>query len=157
MRVGITGHRGLSHQIVSQAQEALTGRLRRHDPRTLTVVTCAGDGPESALARLALDAGAALEIVVPAADFRGTLPSEHLGDYDDLLKQARAVHTTGMPSMTPQARQAAGEILVGLSDELLAVWDGLPARGHGGTADTVAYALGVRVPVTVLWPEGATR
>jgi hypothetical protein len=59
--------------------------------------------------------------------------------------------------VTPQARQVAGEILVGLSDELLAVWDGLPARGDGGTADTVAYALGVHVPVTVLWPEGAAR
>ncbi|MDH6228523.1 hypothetical protein [Streptomyces sp. MJP52] len=157
MRVGITGHHGLSRRIVAQVQELLAERLRRHDPRSLTVVTCAGDGPESLFAKAALDAGAAVEVVVPAPDFRGTLPAEHLSDHDDLLRRARAVHRTGLPSVTPQARQAAGEILVGLSDELLAVWDGLPARGEGGTADTVAYALGVHVPVTVLWPEGAAR
>jgi hypothetical protein len=157
MRVGIIGHHGLSHQIASQVQESLTERLRRHDPRTLTVVTRAAEGPESRLAEAALGAGAALEIVVPADDYRDSLPSDHLSVYDDLLKRARAVHRTGMPTLTPQARLAAGEILVGLSDELLAVWDGLPALGHGGTADTVAYALGVRVPVTVVWPEGATR
>jgi hypothetical protein len=157
MRVGITGHRGLSHEIASEVESPLADRLRRHDPRTLTLVTCAGDGPESRLARVALDVGAGLEIVVPADDYRATLPAEHLPVYDDLLERARAVHRTGLPSMTPQARLVAGEILVGLCDELLAVWDGGPALGHGGTADTVAYALGVRLPVTVLWPEGAAR
>ncbi|MET8573288.1 hypothetical protein [Streptomyces sp. NPDC005012] len=157
MRVGITGHRGLSHPIVSEVQELLAERLRRYDPGALAVVTCAAEGPESLVARAALDAGAAVEIVVPADDYRETLPPEHRSVYDDLLKQARGVHPTGMASVTPQARQVAGEILVGLCDELLAVWDGLPARGHGGTADTVAYALGVRLPVTVVWPEGARR
>lgn len=157
MRVGIIGHHGLSHEIVRQVQERLAERLRRYDPAALTVVTCAAEGPESRLARAALDAGAALEIVVPADDHRDTLPAEHLPVYDDLVKQARRVHRTGLTSSTPQARQAAGEILVGLSDELLAVWDGRPALGHGGTADTVAYALGVHVPVTVVWPEDAAR
>jgi hypothetical protein len=157
MRVGITGHHGLSHEIVSQVQERLAERLRRYDPGALTVVTGAAEGPESWLARAALDAGAALEIVVPAEDHRDSLPSAHRSVYDDLLKQARTVHRTGMETSTPQARQAAGEILVGLSDELLAVWDGRPALGHGGTADAVAYALGVHVPVTVVWPEDADR
>jgi hypothetical protein len=155
MRVGITGHRGLSHEIVLQVQERLTERLRRYDPGSLTVVTCAAEGPESLLARAALDAGAALEIVVPADDHRDTLTPEHRCVHDDLVKQASRVHRTGMAASTPQARQAAGEILVGLVDELLAVWDGRPALGHGGTADTVAYALGVHVPVTVVWPQDA--
>lgn len=47
--------------------------------------------------------------------------------------------------------------LVGLVDELIAVWDGKPARGYGGTADVVAYAERTGVPVRVLWPEGASR
>ncbi|MER5479261.1 hypothetical protein ABT026_20175 [Streptomyces sp. NPDC002734] len=157
MRVGITGHRRLSHEIVGQVEARLAERLRRYDPAALTVVTCAAEGPESRLARVALDAGAALEIVVPADDHRATLSSEHLPVYDDLVKQARRVHRTGLETSTPQARQTAGEILVGLSDELLAVWDGRPALGYGGTADTVAYALGVHLPVTVVWPEDAAR
>lgn len=48
-------------------------------------------------------------------------------------------------------------MLVGMADRLLAVWDGKPARGFGGTADVVAYARRVGVPVDVIWPEGAVR
>ncbi|MER5913805.1 hypothetical protein ABT124_25810, partial [Streptomyces sp. NPDC001982] len=50
-----------------------------------------------------------------------------------------------------------GELLVDQADELLAVWDGQPARGFGGTADVVAYAHRQGVPVRIIWPEGATR
>jgi hypothetical protein len=43
------------------------------------------------------------------------------------------------------------------ADLLFAVWDGLPARAFGGTADVVAHASEVGVPVTVIWPDGAQR
>ncbi|GAA2994425.1 hypothetical protein GCM10010519_29600 [Streptomyces lactacystinicus] len=38
--------------------------------------------------------------------------------------------------------------------KLLAVWDGLPARGQGETADVVALARSRGVPVEIVWPEG---
>lgn len=50
---------------------------------------------------------------------------------------------------------AGSEILVSLIDELLAVWDGKPAWGHGGTADVVAYAIRQGIPVRIVWPVGA--
>jgi len=40
---------------------------------------------------------------------------------------------------------------------LFAVWDGKAARGYGGTADVIAEARTRNVPVTVIWPEGASR
>jgi hypothetical protein len=43
------------------------------------------------------------------------------------------------------------------ADHLFAVWDGKAARGYGGTADVVAEARKRNVPVTVIWPEGASR
>jgi hypothetical protein len=43
------------------------------------------------------------------------------------------------------------------ADELLAVWDGQPARGYGGTADVVGVAREKGIPVTVVWPAGAMR
>ena len=39
------------------------------------------------------------------------------------------------------------------ADVLIAVWDGRPARGMGGTADAVAYARQRGVPV--LWVHAA--
>ena len=43
--------------------------------------------------------------------------------------------------------EAAGRFVVGNCDLLLAVWGGAPARGRGGTAEIVSYAIRVGVPV----------
>jgi hypothetical protein len=42
-------------------------------------------------------------------------------------------------------------------DQLIAVWDGGPARGLGGTAEIVQLARRHGLTVHVLWPEGARR
>ncbi|MFJ8953478.1 hypothetical protein ACIRO1_25525 [Streptomyces sp. NPDC102381] len=52
---------------------------------------------------------------------------------------------------------AAGKEVVDQSDVLLAVWDGKPAGGKGGTADVVAYAQRQGMDVRIIWPLGATR
>jgi polyphosphate kinase 2 (PPK2 family) len=52
---------------------------------------------------------------------------------------------------------AAGRWIVDHADRLVAVWDGRPARGRGGTAEVVAYARHRGVPVTVLWRAGVLR
>lgn len=67
------------------------------------------------------------------------------------------MHETGLTASDSLAHMAGSEILVGLVDELLAVWDGQLARGYGGTADVVAYAQQQGTAVRVLWPEGASR
>ncbi|MGH3585569.1 MAG: hypothetical protein ACRDQ0_04530 [Pseudonocardia sp.] len=40
---------------------------------------------------------------------------------------------------------------------LLAVWDGAPPTGSGGTAEAVAYAREQGVAVVVVWPAGVRR
>ena len=157
MRVGITGHRGLSEPVAEQVRAMLAEQVDRYAPAYLVGVSCIADGPDSWFADLVLEAGGRLEVVVPAAEYRDGLPAWHHPVYDRLLKSAGRVHTTGMTTSTSEAHQAGSEMLVGMVDELVAVWDGLPARGYGGTADVVAYARQTGVPVRVLWPAGATR
>lgn len=43
------------------------------------------------------------------------------------------------------------------ADELLAVWDAQPACGYGGTVGVVDAVKQRDVPMTVIWPDGATR
>ena len=43
-----------------------------------------------------------------------------------------------------------------LSDIVLAVWKGKPAKGKGGTADVVAYAIRRRVPLIHIDPISHT-
>jgi hypothetical protein len=52
---------------------------------------------------------------------------------------------------------AAGRSVADRSDLLLAVWDGAPAAGFGGTADVIRYARERSKAVEIVWPEGARR
>jgi hypothetical protein len=157
VRVGITGHRGLGPEVEERVRELLSEAVRGYDPSELVAVSCIADGPDSWFAETALAHGGRLEVVVPATEYRAGLPEWHHATYDTLVRQAADVHQTGMTEPTSEAYQAGNEILVGLVDELLAVWDGRPARGYGGTADAVDHAERTGVPVRVLWPTGATR
>lgn len=157
MRVGITGHRGLPTPSETLVRAALAAELRTYPADELVGVSCLADGPDAWFAQAVLDHGGALEVVVPAARYRDGLPDWHHAEYDALLGRASHVHDTGLEASDSAAHMAGSEILVGLVDALLAVWDGLPARGFGGTADVVAHARTVGVPVRVLWPDGAAR
>jgi hypothetical protein len=157
MRVGITGHRGLPKSVEAQVRTLLAARVKAFDSRDLVGISCIADGPDAWWAETVLDAGGKIEAVIPAEAYRDDLPSWHHPVYDKLLRSASDVHRTGLLESTSEAHQAGSEILVGLSDEVIAVWDGQPARGYGGTADVVSYAQRVGVPVTVLWPDGASR
>ncbi|MBQ0828124.1 hypothetical protein [Streptomyces tagetis] len=157
MRMGITGHRGLGGDVEGWVRERLGVVVRACDAAGLVGVSCLADGPDAWFAEAVLAHGGRLEVVIPAAGYREALPEWHHATYDALLERASECHRTGWRESTSEAHMAGSEILVGLSDVLLAVWDGEPARGFGGTADVVAYAERSGVPVRVLWPEGATR
>lgn len=157
MRIGITGHRGLSAEVEGHIRRLLEETLAGEDPRELTVVSCIADGPDSWVADIVLAHGGRLEAVVPADQYRDSLPAWHHAVYDRLLESATVIHRTGLLASDSAAHMAGSELLVQRVDRLLAVWDGLPARGYGGTADVVAYARGRGVPVEVMWPQGAQR
>lgn len=157
MRLGITGHRGLSEEVERRVREALLTVVLEHEADDLVGVSCIADGPDAWFAEAVLDRGGLIEVVVPAEEYRENLPRWHHDVYDKLIRRASEVHSTGLRESNSQAHQSGSEILVGIVDRLVAVWDGQPARGYGGTADVVAYARETGVPVEVIWPEGATR
>jgi hypothetical protein len=157
MRVGITGHRGLSRDVEQQVRRLLEAAVREFDAAELVGVSCIADGPDAWFAEVVLKHGGELEVVVSAEQYREGLPESHWPVHDELMRRAAQVHHTGMTVSDSAAHMAGSEILVDLAEELFAVWDGKPAWGYGGTADVVSYAERNGVPVRVLWPEGAAR
>ncbi|WP_125262139.1 hypothetical protein [Streptomyces alboflavus] len=157
MRIGITGHRGLPAEVEERVRRALAETVEAYDAADLVGVSCIADGPDAWFAQAVLDHGGRIEVVLPAEQYRADLPDWHHPTYDELLLRASAVHRTGLDGSDSHAHMRGSELLIDQVDQLLAVWDGKPARGYGGTADVVAYAEGKGVPVRVLWPEGATR
>ncbi|MFE6688038.1 hypothetical protein ACFVFQ_16370 [Streptomyces sp. NPDC057743] len=157
MRVGITGHRGLGPDVERRVRSMLEAAVSAYEPAELVGISCIADGPDAWFAEAVLRHGGRLEVIVPAGEYRAGLPVWHHATYDALLGRAADVHATGLTISDSDAHMAGSEILVRLSDEVLAVWDGKPARGYGGTADVVAYAERAGRPVRVLWPAGAAR
>ncbi|WP_067971764.1 hypothetical protein [Nocardiopsis trehalosi] len=155
-RIAVTGHRGLPADVERTVDTALRGLLTPMGAG-LVGLSCLADGADTLFARAVLAAGGAIEAVVPAAGYRDALPAAHRPVYDALLAAAARVHRLPHPASTSDAHLDAGRFLVEHCDELVAVWDGAPARGRGGTADIVADARRRGRPVAVVWPDGARR
>jgi hypothetical protein len=156
-RIAISGHRGLPDTTSASVDAELRRRLDTIAPDELVGLSCIADGPDALFAQAVLDRGGQLDVYVPASEYRAGLPAEHHALYDRLLAAATTVHRLRFQASTSESHMAASELMLGHAHELLAVWDGLPARGFGGTADVVTAAHRLGLPVTVIWPEGATR
>jgi hypothetical protein len=155
VRFGVTGHQVLPPRIVDRAvdhwRRVLPGGAALHGVSSLA------DGADQLFAAHVVAAGGTLEAVLPCEDYAGSLVPDSRSRFEDLRRAAATVVT--MPYRTPceEAFLAAGQAMVDRCDHVFAVWDGLPARGVGGTADIVAYARSRGRPVTVLWVEGVRR
>lgn len=154
--IGITGHRGLPPQTARLIDTALRAALAEYGD-TITGVTALADGADQLFARAVLDQGGQIEVIVPAARYRDGLPRESHAEYDDLIGHAIRVHRLDFTESTAESHLAASELMISMVSELLAVWDGKPARGYGGTADVVARARDRGRTARVIWPADATR
>ena len=155
--VAFTGHRGLPDDVENLIDQALRTELERFEPADLVGLTSLADGADTLFARAVLDAGGSLTAIIPAKDYREALPIEHRPVLDELIGQSVNVVTLDFPESTSESHMAAARHFLDAADELLAVWDGQPARGYGGTADIIAEAQRRNIPITIIWPDGARR
>ncbi|GAB3660715.1 hypothetical protein [Glycomyces tarimensis] len=158
MRIAITGHRDLTGATAIDIDNALRQWLADlEEADSLVGLTCLADGADRLFANAVLDFGGTLEVIVPTEQYRETLRQESLDEYDRLLDKAAKVTEFNHPEPDGDAFMAASLAMLDTADRLLAVWDGLPPRGPGGTAEVVDAAREREVPVTVMWPDGASR
>ena len=155
--IGITGHRVLSPRTERLVDAALRDVVAKHADDDLVGVSALAEGADSLFADAVLDAGGSLVVVVPARGYRGALPAAHRPVFDALLARATRVIALDHEDATDEAYMDGGLRVLDEVDVLVAVWDGQPARGLGGTAQVVDAAVERHLPVTVIWPAGATR
>jgi hypothetical protein len=157
-RIGGTGHQALPAQTEGLVDHALREYLAGQTARDLLGVTMLGPGADQLFAEAVLDVGGLLQVVIPAAKYRdGFADQDAQRRYDALLDKASYSERLEFVESTEEAHMAGGRAVVDAADVVVAIWDGQPARGLGGTADVVAYARQRGVPVEVIWPAGASR
>lgn len=157
MKVGITGHQRLADPSgwswVKSHLDAILGQC----PPPLTGISSLAIGADQLFADLILRRGGTLQAVIPFSGYESKF-AEGSGrqEYDRLLGLASKVEILPKMGSDEEAYFAAGKRLVDLSDLLLAVWDGRPAAGLGGTADVVRYALNEMKTVVHINPDTMT-
>ncbi|MFE1317195.1 hypothetical protein [Kitasatospora phosalacinea] len=156
--IAVTGHLDLAPATSRAVRAALDALLSRYPAGELTGVSCLAPGADTLFADAVLARGARLVAVLPGPSHPGpqATPAERAA-FDRLRAAAHRVLVLPAPRLDPAAYAAANARLLQLADRLVAVWDGGPGNGPGGTADMVAAARAAGVPVDVLWPPGAAR
>jgi hypothetical protein len=157
MRIAITGHRGLPPATEQLVDRAIREQLAACAGQDIIGVSNLADGADQLFAQAVLDTGGQLEVIIPAAQYRDGLPESAHASYDKLLAKASSLHRLDRIDSTAEAHMEASNVMLDTADRLFAVWDGKPARAYGGTADVVAEARNRAIPVTIIWPDGATR
>jgi hypothetical protein len=120
-------------------------------------ITSLAIGADQLFAELVLRSSGRLHVIIPAMRYETTFDARGLSRYQVLLGAAVEVERLEFEDPTEESFLAAGKRVVDLCSTLLAVWDGRPSRGLGGTADVVHYAESVGRRVHVIWPTGVAR
>ncbi len=180
LRVGVTGHRDQRIAVAPDAVRttikdllgrlgtamgtvaaAAPGQFDTAGPPRLKLLSSLAEGADRIVIEEGCALGLAFEAVLPFPrdDYRRDFSTQAAqAGFDTLLAQAGAVFE--LDGKTAPGRGAAhaylqaGHVMLRHSDLLIAVWDGNPAAGPGGTADIVTEA--VRTGIPVLWIESAT-
>ena len=157
MRIGVTGHQEIPAGALEYVARGINEVLDVVKDGLVGVSSLAA-GADQMFASMVLERGGRLEIILPSSGYETTFSrSEDLRRFHSLLARATTVETLGFAEPSEEAYLAAGCRVVDLSEVLLAVWDGEPAKGKGGTGDIVQYAKSRGTQVKVVWPTGVAR
>ena len=182
LAVGVTGHRAevlpegsvpvLRERVRNVLQQIeLAGRdlLEKEGdcfaavPPKLRFVSPIADGADQIAAEVALELGWELQAILPfeRSAYRASLASDDAREgFDALLGRATCLlELPGDPIHGLEAYVMTGRATVAHCDVLIAIWDGLPPRGRGGTGEVVQLALmrGTAIIHVPLAPGGDTR
>jgi hypothetical protein len=155
VKVGFTGHQGLTAETAKQVRIALNEYLVRHGD--VHGFCSLAEGSDQIFAAALLDQSSQLTAVIPCRDYESTFSVDALRTYNELKSRAIDVIALDFPDPSEEAFWAAGQRVVQESTEIVAVWDGEPSGGLGGTADVVGYAKRLGKDVHIIWPQGAAR
>ncbi|WP_035849007.1 hypothetical protein [Kitasatospora azatica] len=145
MRVGITGYQGLSDLTEMLVRGELWRLVTTYGPYELVGVTALRPGPETWFAQAVREHGGKLEVIVPAG---GARPQ------GELAREATAVHRLA-PVAAGGLGDDLGRAMVGMIDELIAVWDGAEDGGEPARISALTRKAGLWVHE--IWPAGCER
>ena len=159
--VGFTGHRLLADpQRAGACLDAAIAALQSEAEGEWIGVSSAALGSDLLFARRLLELNIAWRALLPfqPAEFQKDFSEEEWSEVEALIGRAETVTVLGGEGERQEAYLDCGIETVNACDVLIALWDGEPARGRGGTAEIVTYARELDLPLIVIDPvTGSVR
>ncbi len=157
MKIGVSGHQHIPAAALRYVHSEIANLIQVFTS-DLVGISSLASGADQLFASDVLAAGGELHVVVPSSKYEESFATvQDANTFFELLGRASIVETLDHPIPSQAAFLHAGRRVVDLSDLLVAVWDGKPPRGRGGTGDIVQYARDVGKPFKTIWPAGAKR
>lgn len=155
--IGITGHQDIPPYAQPFVIDGIRKILAECGTRVLGV-SCLAAGADQIFARVVLELGGSLKAVIPCEQYEESFGSPRAKEtFAELLARSDECETLPYSQPTEQAYLDAGKRVVELCELIIAVWDGKPSKGKGGTADIVGYARERGKNAVVLWPRNTER
>lgn len=138
MKIGVTGH---------QRRDGIDWNWVRHHidlyligKPIITGYSSLAAGTDQIFADAVLDRGGKLVAVIPIPKYIDHFQDEALKRFKQLRSVSHIIELNSHKSDN-WAFLDAGKWIAREAERIIAVWDGEPAAGAGGTGDVVAYAL----------------
>lgn len=161
VRVGVTGHRRIddARELTREVKAVLAVLRRRYAPPgdpeggrvRIVAISPIAEGADRLVVHAALEEpGTTLTVALPfpADDYlKDFAEPASRREFAELLARAETVEVLPPTATRDEGYERVGRWIVDHSDAIIALWDGLPSRGRGGTAEIVAYARERDVPV----------
>ncbi len=147
MILGETGHQELTDPTGWRRLRSLLSEMLELVPAPLVGISSLAMGADQLFAQEVLARGGELRVVVPFPEYEGQFTGVARARYRRLFKAAADAVVLPRSGADEECYLAAGQYIVDHSECLVAIWDGRPARGLGGTADVVAYARRRGIPI----------
>ncbi len=143
LAIGFTGHRHLPDEAKSRAQILqFLKEKKENTPGTVYGVSSAAAGGDLLFAESCIQLGLRLRILLPMPkeQFREDFDEPTWQRVENVLSQAMSVEVTGGDQSRDERYYECGIETVQHSGMMLALWDGEPSRGLGGTEQIYKFA-----------------
>jgi len=155
--IGVTGHRTLDNPkpIISGVDKALQAIKNAFDTERMAILSPLAEGTDRMVANRALAIGGIKLIAIlpmPIEKYQEDFQSSSSRvEFHDLLQRADELIELPRTTKREESYRLTGEYLVAHCDVLIAIWDGLPARGPGGTAEIITLARDRNLPLAWIY------
>jgi hypothetical protein len=157
--MGVSGHRWVneSPKLLNAIDEVLEKIIECYSSKELVLVSPLAEGADRIVAKRAISLPNVRLIALlpfPMEEYLEDFSSkESEREFQELYYQAEQVEELPGSLDREEAYLELGKVLINQSDLVIAIWDGKPAKGKGGTEEVVQMAREQGMPLAWIFYE----